>query len=39
MPPNTWNDIEEYIGMQSVVKNIAVVNVAAERSVKDVQNF
>ena len=39
LPPDTWNDNEEYRSMQSVVHTIAVVNGAAERSVKDVQDF
>ena len=39
LPPNQWEDNDEYRNMKSVVSNIAVVNDAAERSIKDIQDF
>ena len=39
LPANQWNTDAEFSEMLAVVKNVAVVNDAAERGVKDIQDY
>ena len=39
LPPDQWVENPEYIYMSSIVTNIAVVNDAAERGIKDIQEY
>lgn len=38
-PPNQWETNQEYKEMLEIVNNLAVVNDAAERGVKDIQDY
>ena len=37
--PNQWNGNHDYRAMKSVVKHLSVVNDAAERGIKDIQDY
>ena len=39
LPSQQWAENEEFLQMANIVKNISVVNDAAERGVKDIQDF
>lgn len=39
LPPAQWNTHAEYLSMREVLTNLAVVNDAAERGVKDIQDY
>ena len=39
LPPGQWDQSQEFNMMANIVKNIAVVNDAAERGVKDIQEY
>ncbi len=39
LPPDMWNTDEDCLQMESIVNGITVVNDAAERGVKDVQDY
>ena len=38
-PPHQWLEDQQYRDMMLVVENLAVVNDAAERGVKDIQDY
>lgn len=39
LPAPLWDTAAEYIAMSAIVKHIAVVNDAAERGIKDIQDY
>ncbi len=39
IPPQQWDENQEFKQMSDIVRNLAVVNDAAERGVKDIQDY
>ena len=39
VPPALWPEDPDYVAMHSIVKELAVVNDCAERSIKDIQDY
>ena len=39
LPPEQWTENEDYVSMAALVRQLSVVNDAAERSIKDSQDY